>query len=145
MFCLCALQACGVRAPIVRFAGAEVSQSTPEAIALQAEFEISNTNDEPLRLKYFEYTVSSDGHTVYRGRTSPGLTVARWATIQSHIPIVIRREKLPPVGSPVAWKLSGTLSYYPPSAIAETLMNLGVWQPKTSVRAHEELEVPLIN
>jgi len=139
------LQACGVRVPIVRFTGAEVSQSTAEAIALRAEFEISNTNDEPLRLKFYEYTVHADGHTVYRGRISPGLTVPRWTTVESHIPIVIRRENLTSVGTLTGWKLSGTLSYYPPSAIADTLMNLGIWQPKTSVRAQDEFEVPRIN
>jgi hypothetical protein len=145
LLCICVLEGCGVRAPTVRFTGAEVTQSTTEAIALNAEFDISNTNDEPLRLDYYKYTVSAGNHTVYQGISVPNLTIPRWATISSSIPIVIRRDRLPAIGEQVAWKLSGSLSYYPPSAIAETLMNLGIWKPKTTVHAREDLEVPRIN
>ena len=145
LLCVCILQGCGVRSPIVRFTGAEVIESTPEAIALNAEFDISNTNDNPLRLNFYEYTVSMGNHTVYRGKTAPNLTVPRWATVKSLIPIVIRRDRLPPIGEQVSWKLSGSLGYYHPSAISETLMNLHIWKSKASVRASEELEVPHIN
>ena len=134
-----ALQACGVRAPIVNFTGATISESTPEAIALAAEFEISNTNDEPLRLEYYNYTVTAGGRTVYHGTAAAELTVPRWAFISSTIPIVIRREDIH-TQEAISWNLSGSVSYIPPTALAETLLRTGIWKPTTSIRANGTLE-----
>lgn len=138
---LCSAMGCGVRAPLTQFIGSSVTQSTPEAVALNANFEISNTNDEPLKLKFYDYTVMADGRTVYKGRASAEQTVPRWATVQGSIPIVIRREYLPAIDR-VDWKLSGSLSYIPPTAIAETLLKSGFWEPTTSVHASDALSIP---
>ena len=139
-----ALQGCGVRAPITQFTGLTITQSTPEAIALDAEFEISNTNDEPLKLKYYEYVVYAGGRTVYRGYASAEQTVPRWATIQSTVPFVIRRDDIQ-AGEAIEWQLTGSLSYIPPTALAETLLKTGLSKPTTSVRARGVIEIPLIN
>ena len=138
---LCSAQGCGVRAPLTQFTGSSVTQSTPEAIALNANFVISNTNDEPLKLKFYDYTVTADGRTVYRGRASAEQTVPRWATVKGSIPIVIRREYLPAIER-VDWTLTGRLSYIPPTAIAETLLKSGFWEPTTSVHASDVLYIP---
>ena len=85
LFSVLIIQGCGVRSPIARFNGAMVTQSTPEAIALTAQFEIANTNDEPLQLKFYNYTVTSGGRTVYRGMASAEQSVPRWSAMQSSI------------------------------------------------------------
>ena len=144
LVCLFVLQGCGVRAPMATFKGATVTESTPDAIAIQAEFEISNTNDEPLELKLYEYTVFSGGHTLYRGVASAQQTVPRWATIHSSIPIVIRRDAIPFEGR-VTWQLSGSLGYIPPTALAETLLKSGLSKPATSIRAHGAFDISLID
>tara|TARA_B100001964_G_C14101265_1_gene539436 strand:+ start:193 stop:630 length:438 start_codon:yes stop_codon:yes gene_type:complete len=131
---------CGVRAPLTQFKGSSVTQVTPEAVSLNATFDISNTNDKPLKLKYYEYAVMSNGRTVYRGRASAEQTVPRWATVQNTIPIVIRTEYLK-ANQPVTWNLSGRLSYIPPTALAETLLKTGFWEPKTSIRASDDVAI----
>ena len=131
---------CGVRAPLTQFKGSSVTQFTPEAVSLNATFDISNTNDEPLKLKYYEYAVTSNGRTVYRGRVSAEQTVPRWATVQSTIPIVIRTEYLK-ANQPITWNLSGRLSYIPPTALAETLLKSGFWEPTTPVRASDDVDI----
>lgn len=137
------LQACGVRAPIAHFTGATVTQSTPEAFALEATFEVSNTNDEPLRLEHYKYYVTSGGRTLYQGKAAAELTVPRWASITSSIPIVMRREDIG-TQDVISWRLEGSLSYIPPTALAETLLKIGIVEPTTTVRAHGAVEVPVI-
>ena len=144
LFSVLIIQGCGVRSPIARFKGAMVTQSTPEAIALTAQFEIANTNDEPLQLKFYNYTVTSGGRTVYRGMASAEQSVPRWSAMQSSIPIVIRREDMQGDGDTV-WHLSGTLSYIPPKAMAETLLNIGIWEPSIQIRAEGVVDLPRTN
>jgi len=129
---------------VTQFKGVTFTQSTPEAIALSAEFEISNTNDEPLKLKQYNYVVYAGGRTVYRGIASAEQTVPRWATILSSIPIVMRREDIP-MDVQLNWELSGHLSYIPPTALAETLLKSGLLKPTTSVHARGVIEIPLTN
>ena len=132
---------CGVRAPMTQYRGAIITQSTAEAFALQVEFDISNTNDEPLQLMMYEYTVTANGTTVYRGKASAEQTVPRWSTVSSLIPVVIRRDDLH--GSEhVTWRLSGTLGYVASNAIAETLFKAGLWKSKTPIGAHGSIPVP---
>ena len=135
---------CGVRAPLTQYYETTIIQSTPEAIAMEVEFDVSNTNDEPLRLTTYQYTVSAGGSTVYRGKYSAQQTVPRWSTVRSTIPIVIRRDAIR--GSQhVAWRLSGSLGYIPPTEFAETLLKSGLWNPTTVVRAHGSATMPPIN
>jgi hypothetical protein len=144
LVCIFAFQCCGIRAPVTKFNGVTLTQSTQEAIALDAEFEISNTNDEPLKLKQYEYVVFAGDRTVYRGIAAAQQTVPRWATIVSTIPIVIRRVDLPQ-DEQFNWELSGHLSYIPPTALAETLLKSGLSKPTTPIRAHGVIEIPLTN
>ena len=140
----CGLQACSVREPIAQFETASIVQSTPEAIALSAEFEISNTNDEPLKLERYTYTVYSKGKEVYQAERAAELTVPRWTSMKSSIPIVIRREDLG-VSEQAAWNLQGSITYIPPTALAETLLQTGLWTPTTTIRAHGAFTVPRVN
>lgn len=135
---------CGVRGPVTQFKGATVTQSTAEAIAMRVAFDVSNTNDEPLHLMMYEYTVTANGIMVYRGKASAEQTVPRWSTVQSHIPVVIRREYL--LGQENAvWELSGSLGYVASDAIAETLFKTGLWKTTSQIRAHGSVPIPTID
>ena len=125
---------CGVRAPLTQFKGSAISQSTADAIAINVEFEISNTNDIPLQLMMYDYSVSANGRTVYRGRNSAQQTIPRWSTTRSFIPVVIRKEDIANAET-VSWQLTGTLGYVPPSAFAEALLTSGLWETTTRVSA----------
>ena len=134
---------CGVRQPITHYRGTTITQSTPEAIAMDVEFEISNTNAIPLQLMKYNYAVSSGGQTVYVGFASAEKTVPHSSSIMSSVPVVIPRSVVFGKDS-VSWKLVGTLGYIPPRAMSETLFETGIWKPSTSIRAHGLIEVPAI-
>ncbi len=143
-FFVCSLTACGVRAPVSQFTKSKIMRSTPEAVVIEAEFEISNTNDEPLQLKNFNYTVTSGSQLLYKGLAAAQQTVPRWSSIQCRIPIVIRRNDFAS-NSPVAWKLIGTLAYIPPTALSQTLLKSGWWKPTMRVQGHGAFDMPGIN
>jgi hypothetical protein len=144
LFLFVGLVGCGVRKPMVQFKNATIMQSTPEAFSLEVAFEIFNTNDEPLKLLMYDYSVSANGSTVYTGLSSAEQTVPRWSSVVNSIPVVIRKEAV--VGlDQIAWTLHGTLGYIPPKALAETMRDTGIWEPTASVRAHGRVQVPEID
>ena len=126
---------CGVRPPLTQFIGSTTMQSTAEAIAMSVEFEISNTNDIPLQLMMYDYTVTVNGKIVHKGKNSAQQTVPRWSITRSFIPVVIRKDE---VAAPetVSWQLPGSLGYVPPSAFAETLLSSGIWETAVRIKAH---------
>jgi hypothetical protein len=132
---------CGVRKPMAQFQQATIAQSTPEAFSLAVAFEVFNTNDEPLQLMMYDYVVKANGVVVYEGFASAEQSVPRESSVVNAIPIVFRRESI--VGKEqVAWNLQGTLGFIPPKAISETLLDIGIWKPMTSIRAHGLVQVP---
>jgi|TARA_B100001964_G_scaffold178750_1_gene197170 LEA14-like dessication related protein len=134
---------CNVRKPVAQYNKMTVTQSTSEAIALAVEFEVFNTNDEPLKLMMYEYTVNVHGATCYRGLASAEQTVPRWSSTMQTIPVVIRRDVLD--GQDViAWSLHGSLGYIPTKEVSITLLEANIWKPTTTVRANGLLELPEI-
>jgi|TARA_B100000315_G_C14160828_1_gene399970 hypothetical protein len=132
---------CSVRQPIATYKEASVTQSTPEAIAFEVEFEIVNTNNIPLQLLMYNYRVTSNGEVVFVGFESAEKTIPRSSSIVDSLQVVIPREYVLGKDS-CSWQLSGTLGYIPPKAISETLLDIGLWEPKTSVRGHGLVQVP---
>ncbi|MBC8201926.1 MAG: hypothetical protein H8E86_07745 [Planctomycetes bacterium] len=144
--CICTLfvsVGCGIRQPIPQFKQATITQSTPEAVAFDVTFEISNTNSIPLQLLMYTYQVSAGGSNVYSGLSSAEKTVPRSSSILSTIPVVIPRSVLLGRDS-FTWQLRGTLGFIPPKAMSESLHDAGIWKPSTSVRAHGLIHVPEI-
>ncbi len=144
LFLFVGLIGCGVRKPMVQYRNATIVQSTPEAFSLEVAFEIFNTNDEPLKLLMYDYSVSANGSTVYTGLSSAEQTVPRWSSVVNSIPVVVRKETIRGRDQ-IAWSLQGTLGYIPPKALAETMRDTGIWKPNASVRAHGLLQVPEID
>lgn len=125
---------CGTRAPLTQCMGSTNFQATPTAIAMDVEFEICNTNDIPLQLMIYNYSVTLNGQTVYKGKTSAQQTVPQWSTTRSYIPVVIRKDEIANAET-LSWQLSGTLGYVPPSAFAEALLTSGLWETTTRITA----------
>ena len=125
---------CGIRAPLTHFKSSTISNTTSKAIEMNVEFEISNTNDLPIRLMMYDYAVTANGKTVFRGKSSAQRTVPRWSTTSSSVPVVIRRDT---ISNPehITWELTGSLSYVPPSAFAEALRTSGLWETSTKITA----------
>tara|TARA_B100000959_G_scaffold216706_1_gene228424 strand:- start:74 stop:523 length:450 start_codon:yes stop_codon:yes gene_type:complete len=131
---------CGVRAPLTQFTSSTISNTAPEAIEMDVEFEISNTNDLPIRLMMYNYAVTANGRTVFTGKSSAQRTVPRWSTTRSSIPVVIRKDE---ISDPehVAWELTGSLGYVPPNALAEALRTSGLWETSTKVNAQGVISI----
>lgn len=132
---------CGPRPPVARFAASRVVEVLPEAVAFEVEFELSNTNDEPIELLEYTYSVHVNGQAVYSGRASGARTLPRWSAVRAALPVVIRRDQLPG-GGVVEWSLSGTLTYASPGALAETLQDSRLWRPSIAIAASDRTSVP---
>ncbi len=135
LFAASVVVGCSTRAPITTYKHSLASSSSDEAIAIDAVFHVSNTNDEPIELLLYEYAVSVNGNRVFEGLHEAKLTVPRWSIIESQLPIVIPIEYF---GSDITeWQLSGTLSYVESDAFADTLRKAGLSKPSTSIRARD--------
>jgi hypothetical protein len=128
---------------VAQYKEATISDSSLEAFAMDVEFEVFNTNDEPLQLMMYNYTVVANGAEVFRGHASAEKTVPRWSSTLSSVPVVIRRDLVGEHGH-VVWSLHGTLGYVPTRELSVTLLETGIWKPTTSVRANGMIEVPSI-
>tara|TARA_B100001750_G_C15113933_1_gene401519 strand:- start:86 stop:508 length:423 start_codon:yes stop_codon:yes gene_type:complete len=125
---------CGVASPLAQFTKSSILNTTSDALELNVEFEISNTNDSPIQLKMYTYAVTVNGDTVYKGKCSAELTVPRWSTATSSVPVVISKtEILDP--SNINWSLMGSLEYVSPNAFAEALRTSGFLETSTKVNA----------
>jgi hypothetical protein len=80
---------------------------------------------------------------MYVGFASAEKTIPYSSSITNSIPVVIPREFVVDQDE-LSWQLSGTLGYIPPKAMSETLVDMGIWKPMVSVRAHDVLQVPAI-
>lgn len=137
---LCLL-GCSIHAPIVRYQASSVTSSTPEAIGIELEFEIANTNNELIKLIEYQYDVFAHGQHLYSGKQMALQSIPRWSTMQGTIPVVIRRSDLN--GQQILdWNMTGSLRYNERGAFAETLLNSGLWKPSSQVYAHGVLEIP---
>lgn len=141
--CLASASCTSSRPPIAEYTFSNVTESLPSAVSLDVAFDLSNNNDEPIRLVQYRYTVSVAGNTVYRGLTEAEQTLPRGSTTATTIPIVLPRAFL--VGNnTVVWHLRGTLDYLSPGALAETLVDSKLWQPSISIVASDSLVVPTL-
>ena len=135
---------CGLRPPIATYSGSRVVESTPQAVAIDVEFELSNDNNESIELRDFTYAVTANGRHVYEGRQAAERTLPRRSIVHASIPLVIRRDDLPQSGD-VDWRLSGSLGYVAPGAFAETLLDIRIWQPTTAISAADTTIIPSSN
>ncbi|UCD74663.1 MAG: LEA type 2 family protein [Phycisphaerales bacterium] len=130
-----ALTGCSVyRAPTIAVAGAEVIETTDEAMAIRFALDLTNLNDEALELLQFDYGLSVDGRRVYSGRRAAEATLRAGGEKRLFVPAVLRYDLMgwetgaqPP---DIGYKLSGSLLYVTPGEIAEILLDTGVRKPR---------------
>ena len=129
---------CSTRAPIATYQHAVATELNSDAGSFEVVFNVSNTNNEPIELLLYEYSVSVDGTHVFAGLHQAKLTVPRWSGIKSSIPIVIPTSAIK--SKQGEWSLSGTLSYIESDAFADTLMKAGFSKPSTSISARDTFD-----
>ncbi|MCH2147215.1 MAG: hypothetical protein MK073_05305 [Phycisphaerales bacterium] len=138
LFVLSFIFGCSTRAPIATYQHAVSTEIDSDAASFEAVFNVSNTNNEPIELLLYEYSVSVDGSHVFTGLHEAKLTVPRWSVIESSIPIVVPASALE--HSTGGWQLQGTLSYIESDAFADTLRKAGFSKPSTSVFARDTFD-----
>lgn len=131
------LTACSAfKAPAITVEGVSITEVTDDAMALAFAIDLQNSNDEPLELVEFRYTLSIDGTQVYAGRRRPDADVAARQTQRISLPAVIPFDRAGWTGGvrpPQAkYAVAGRIVYTAPSTIAQMLFDLGVRRPKSS-------------
>jgi LEA14-like dessication related protein len=123
--------------PQITLGEASVTQVTSEAVAFDVPVDMINPNLKELELQEFRYTVSVDGRQVFQGRRSAEASLPAEGGKRVRIPGVVRFDQMnwpvPPQGSPpeqASYRVSGTLTYIVPGALAEILFDTGVRRPR---------------
>ncbi len=138
LFTLSFIVGCSTRAPIATYQHAIAQELNSDAGSFDAIFKVSNTNNEPIELLLYEYSVSVDGAHVFSGLHEAKLTVPRWSVIESSVPIVVPTSAMKTKQG--VWRLSGTLSYIESDAFADTLRKAGFSKPTTSITAYDTFD-----
>lgn len=124
----------GYRAPSINVAGAEVIETTEEAVAIRFALDLVNPNPEALELRQFDYALAVDGRKVYSGRRSAEATLRAGGTKRLFIPAVVRYDLMGwdarAHPAEVGYSLNGSLLYVTPGEIAEILLDTGVRKPR---------------
>ncbi len=129
----------GYQAPSIAVRDAMVTDITAEALALDFALDLTNSNDEELKLLWFDYRLSLGSHHVYTGRRAAEATLSANSTKQLTIPGVVpfadvgwQMEHYPDRAD---YALTGSLLYITPGQIAEVLLDTGVRKPRVSFAA----------
>ncbi|MEE2819739.1 MAG: hypothetical protein VX615_03910 [Planctomycetota bacterium] len=138
LFAMSFIIGCSTRAPIATYQHAVASELNSDAASFDAVFTVSNTNNEPIELLLYEYSVSVDGAHVFTGLHEAKLTIPRWSFIESSSPVVVPARAIQTKQG--VWRLSGTLSYIESDAFADTLMKAGFSKPSTPISARDTFD-----
>lgn len=116
-----------------------ITDTSPHAMVIEFEVLMSNPNSEPVELIEFNYTLAVDGSPVYTGRRDAQTTVPAGGQWVLTLPAVIPFSDVPwtTQTSPgqVSYELHGSLGYISSGALAEVLMDAGVYRPTTGFGA----------
>ncbi len=135
-------------APTLKVVDARVVQQTTEGIAVDFIIEGSNSNGEEIPLQLVKYSLTIDGERVFRGERMAEATLRRFGSQQFVLPVASTWENLPGAGvEPAAdgpprerrYRLSGTLQYIAPGALAEVFFDTGVRRPSVNFATEGEL------
>ncbi len=120
-------------APRIEVVDASVEAQTDIAVQIGLVVEITNPNDEPIKLLACDYDLFVEGQRVYGGRRASEETLNQRSRRRLVFPAVVRYEQLhwPQTAPPsFAYRVSGTLHYSTPGELAETLLDTGLRRPK---------------
>lgn len=126
-----ALAGCsGYRAPTLSVTGGGVAERTEQGVVVSFTVNASHDNGDVLPLREARYTLELNGATVFSGVRSAQCTLSRFGSQQFTIPAAVPAASLAGLsGGSVSYRLSGSLSYVTPGALAELLYDTGVSRP----------------
>lgn len=127
--------------PAINVTGARVGEESPEGVQIVFSLEGTNPNDIELPLLQAEYSVEIDGKRVFSGDRSPEATLRRLGTQGFTLPAVIALAPGQPRPTGVhPFRVTGSVGYIAPGAIAETLFDIGARRPRVDFGGAGELD-----
>lgn len=141
------LVGCGsTKAPTLRVADTRVLEQTDEGLSMVFLMEGTNDNTEEIPLQRVVYSLSIDGQRVFQGERMAEATLRRLGTQTFALPVSARWDQLPErsrqPGDPervFEYRLSGSLQYIAPGALAEVFFDAGVRRPSLRFSIEGEL------
>jgi hypothetical protein len=120
--------------PELSVAAAEITERSPEGAVISFTVSAANPNPDALPLKDASYTLELNGKVVFSATRSAESTLRRLGTQKFVLPAAVPASELAEFesGGLVTYRLSGTLQYVTPGALAELLFDTGVRQPDVS-------------
>lgn len=138
----------GFAPPAIRVVDARVIEQTEHGIAVDFVMEGVNANSEEIPLQIVRYSLAIDGERVFTGERMAEATLRRFGSQTFVLPVAATWDALPsdrPEGdeSPRVrrYRLSGTLQYIAPGALAEVFFDTGVRRPSVRFAAEGDLTV----
>ncbi len=126
-------------APQIQVQSVSVTETTDDALTIAFDLILTNRNDAPVELIEFEYNLEVDGRSVYSGRRDAQATVPAGGTWSLRVPAVIPFSDVgfstSTMPEQVQYDVGGSLLYISPGALAEVLMDAGIYRPTTGFGA----------
>lgn len=134
--------------PAVRVVDARVIEQTEHGIAVDFVMEGVNANSEEIPLQVVRYSLAIDGERVFTGERMAEATLRRFGSQTFVLPVAATWDNLPADraegdDSPRVrrYRLSGSLQYIAPGALAEVFFDTGVRRPSVRFAAEGDLTV----
>jgi hypothetical protein len=130
---LCLLAGCSTQPPRISVQSAALTERTDAGMVVNLTMLADNPNSDALPLRDVTYTVWLADKPVFAGVRSAQATVARYGT-QTFALLAAFPLDAAPAGGTQPFRVSGTLRYLVPGALAETLFDVHVLRPSTEFR-----------
>ena len=115
----------GTQAPSLSVLGGSVKERGPNATVVEFIIDADNANPDALPLQEVEYTVARDGVVVFSGKRAAEAIIRRYGKQQFVLPAAFTSEQSPEG----EYRISGTVTYIAPGALAETLFDQEIVRP----------------
>ena len=126
-----ALTGCsGAQSPRLTVTGASIKERTDTAAVIAFTIDAENPNGDALPLQDVTYTVRRGGKEVFSGTRSAEAVIRRFGRQEFQLPASF----LAAAGEDVAgeYEISGTVLYFAPGALSETLFDQSIVKPDVS-------------
>ncbi len=111
---------------------AAITDRTPDAVVVTFTLEGTNHSDEPLPLDNVTYALNLNGRPVFAGTRDAEAALPPGHTQRVRLPVPVPADQAATTTGAVPYRLTGSMLYRLPGAIAEVFFDSGVRKPSVS-------------